>query len=125
MQGGEIGIDARPGTVRYPDIVVDQHGARRDALIAKAPALVAEVLSPSTMKTDLGDKAAEYLQLSGLAAYLIFAQDEIKAWVYGRGGEKQFPPGPQVFVGADASITIPALGIDLRLSDIYSGIDFD
>jgi len=28
-------------------------------------------------------------------------------------------------VGADASIGIPALGIDLRLSDIYSGIDFD
>jgi hypothetical protein len=45
--------------------------------------------------------------------------------VCNRGGEKQFPPGPQVFVGADASIAIPALGIDLRLRDIYSGIDFD
>ena len=60
----EFGIDIRAGTVRYADIVVDQPGAKGDALTAKAPALVAEVLSPSTMKIDFGDKAADYLQLS-------------------------------------------------------------
>lgn len=27
----EFGVDIRPGTIRYADIVVDQHGARRDA----------------------------------------------------------------------------------------------
>jgi Uma2 family endonuclease len=121
----EFGVDIRPGTIRYADIVVDQHGAKGDALTAKAPVLVAEVLSPSTMKIDLGDKAADYLQLSSLATYLIFAQDEVKAWAYNRSGEKQFPPGPQVFVGADTSISIPALSIDLPLIDIYGGIDFD
>jgi hypothetical protein len=31
--------------------------------------------------------------------------------------------GPRVFAGADASI--PALGIDLPLADIYGGVDFD
>jgi hypothetical protein len=77
------------------------------------------------MKIDLGDKAADYLQLSSLATYLILAQDEVKTWAYNRSGEKQFPPGPQVFAGADASISIPALNIDLPLTDIYSGIDFD
>ena len=121
----EFGIDVRPGTIRYPDIVVDQHGARRDALTARAPVFVAEVLSPSTMKIDLGDKAADYLQLSSLATYLILAQDEIKAWVYHRRGGEQFPPGPQVFVGADTSIRVPALSIDLPLIDIYGGIEFD
>jgi Uma2 family endonuclease len=121
----EFGIDVRPGTIRYADIVVDHYGAKGDALTAKAPLLVAEVLSPSTMKIDLGDKAADYLQPSSLAAYLIFAQDEVKAWAYNRSREKQFPPGPQVLAGADASINIPALGIDLRLTDIYGGIEFD
>ena len=105
--------------------MVDEQGAKGDALTAKAPVLVAEVLSPSTMKVDLGDKAADYLQLSSLATYLIFAQDEVKAWAYNRSGEKQFPPGPQVFAGADAAISIPALSIDLPLIDIYAGIDFD
>jgi Uma2 family endonuclease len=121
----EFGIDVRPGTIRYADIVVDQPGGKQDALTAKAPMLVVEVLSPSTTKIDLGDKAADYMQLSSLATYLVFAQDELKAWVYSRGSEKQFPPGPQVFAGADAAISVPALGIDLPLMDIYGGIDFD
>jgi hypothetical protein len=30
-----------------------------------------------------------------------------------------------VFAGADASIGIPALSIDLPLTDIYRGVDFD
>jgi Uma2 family endonuclease len=121
----DFGIDVRPGTIRYADIVVDEHGAKGDALTAKAPALVAEVLSPSTMKIDLGDKAADYLQLSNLASYLIFAQDEIKAWAYTRSDGKPFPPGPQVFAGADASIVIPALKIDLPLVEVYAGVEFD
>ena len=77
------------------------------------------------MKIDLGDKTADYLQLSSLATYLIFAQDEVKAWAYNRSGEQQFPPGPQVFAGADSSISIPALKIDLPLAEIYAGIEFD
>jgi Uma2 family endonuclease len=121
----DFGIDVRPGTIRYPDIVVDAHGAKGDTLTATAPVLVAEILSPSTMKIDLGDKAADYLQLTSLATYLILAQDEVKAWVYSRGGEKQFPAGPQVLAGTDASISIPALKTDLPLLDIYAGVEFD
>jgi len=121
----EFGIDVRPGTVRYADIVVDRHGAKGDALTARAPIFVAEVLSPSTMKIDLGDKAADYLQLSTLSTYVVLAQDEIKAWTYNRSGEQQFPPGPQVFAGPDASISIPALSPDLPLSEIYGGIELE
>ncbi|HEY7248069.1 MAG TPA: Uma2 family endonuclease [Xanthobacteraceae bacterium] len=121
----DFGIDVRPGTVRYADVVIDRYGAKRSVLTAKAPLLVAEVLSPSTMKIDLGDKAADYLQLPTLASYLVFAQDEVKAWVYNRSAERQFPPGPQVFAGADASIGIPILEIDLRLIDVYAGLELD
>jgi len=121
----DFGIDIRPGTVRYGDIVVNQIGPRGNALTVKAPVLVAEVLSPSTMKLDFGDKAAEYLQLPSLTGYLVFAQDEIKAWVYLRSENDQFPPGPQVVAGADASISIPMLNIELPLSDVYEGIEFD
>jgi Uma2 family endonuclease len=121
----DFGIDVRPGTIRYPDIVVDVQGAKGDTFTATAPALVAEILSPSTMKIDLGDKAADYLQLTSLATYLILAQDEVKAWVYSRSGEKQFPAGPQVLAGADASISIPLLKTDLPLLDIYAGVEFD
>jgi Uma2 family endonuclease len=121
----EFGIDVSPGTIRYADIMVDERGAKGDVLTAKAPALIAEVLSPSTTTIDLGDKAAEYLQLPSLVSYLVFAQDEVKAWVYCRGGEKQFFAGPQVFSGQEATISIPALNVNLPLIDVYSGIDLD
>jgi Uma2 family endonuclease len=39
----DFGIDVRPGTIQYADIVIDQYGAKGDASIAKAPVLVAEV----------------------------------------------------------------------------------
>ena len=116
-------MDVGPRTIRYADIVVDRPGASLKDLTAKAPALVAEVLSPSTTTIDLGDKAAEYLRLPGLAAYLVLAQDEAKAWVYIRGSD-QFP-APQPVSGTDALIGIPALGIDLPLADFYAGIEFE
>lgn len=78
----EFGVDVGPRTIRYPDIVVDHPEASGRDLTAKAPALVAEVLSPSTTTIDLGDKAAEYLRLPSVAAHLVLAQDEVKAWVY-------------------------------------------
>ena len=121
----DFGIDVCPGTIRYADVVVDHHGTKGDALTAKAPVLVAEVRSPSTMKIDLGDKAADYLQLPSLATYLLFAQDEVTAWAYHRSGEKQFSPGPQAFADADASISIPALNIELPLAQVYAGVEFD
>ena len=40
--------------------------------------------SPSSVTHDLRDKAAEYLQLPSLSAYLVLAQDEAKAWVWAR-----------------------------------------
>jgi Uma2 family endonuclease len=75
----DFGVDPGPKTVRYPDVMVDPAAAAPRELTAKAPVLIAEVLSPSTERIDLGDKAAEYRQIESLAAYLVLAQDEQKA----------------------------------------------
>lgn len=120
----EFGLDAGPGTVRFPDIVVDTAGGGRGDLTASAPALLAEVLSPSTARFDLGDKAAEFLRLPTLRAYVVLAQDEAKAWSWIRMPEG-FTPGPAVTSGEAAAIGIPALGLELALSEIYAGIAFD
>ena len=92
----DFAVDLGPKTVRYPDVVIDAAGGGDKDLTATTPVLIAEVISPSSATDDLGDKAADYLQLSSLMTYLIFAQDEIKAWAYNRDSEQQFPPGPQV-----------------------------
>src|ERR1700681_4578186 len=67
----DFGLDTGPKTLRYPDIVVDRAGGRGRDFTATQPTLLAEVLSPSTANLDLGDKAAEYLRLPSLSAYLV------------------------------------------------------
>jgi Uma2 family endonuclease len=120
--GSDLAVDVGPGSLRYPDAIVDSFGGQR-ALVATEPALIAEVLSPSSATLDLGDKAAEYLRLPSLAAYLVLSQDEIKAWVYLKGADPR--PGPQVITGASAAISVSALGVDLPLAEIYAGVEFD
>ena len=119
----DVAIDVGPRTVRYPDVVVDRPGAKIRDMTVKAPVLAIEVLSPSTAKTDFGDKAAEYVRLPSLGAYLILAQDEVKAWLYVRDG-KQFRPAEIVKTRSE-SFTVPVLDVELPLADIYDGIEFD
>ena len=114
----DLGVRIGPKTVRYPDVVVEPRGGQLRDLAATTPILIAEVLSPSSVTNDLGDKAAEYLRLSGLSAYVVLSQDEPKAWVWVRG-TTGFPAGAEVIAGNDAVIAIPALSIELPLAEIY------
>ncbi len=120
----EFGVNLEPESVRFPDVVVDIAGETAKDLTATGPVLIAEVLSPASERVDLGDKSAEYLQLPSVAAYLVFAQDQIKAWVW-RRGVAGFPPGPEVLEGADAVARIEALGIDLPLAEVYARVRMD
>jgi Uma2 family endonuclease len=117
----EFGVDLQSESIRFPDIIIDRAGEAPKDLTATAPVLIAEVLSPSSERIDLGDKSAEYLRLMSLAAYLVFAQDQIKAWVWVRG-PAGFPSGPDVLEGGDAVIRIEALGIDLPLAEVYARV---
>jgi len=117
----EFGLDAGPETLRYPDVVVDRADGGDKDHTATAPVLLAEVLSPSTPEIDLGDKAAEYLQIPSLLAYMVFSQDEPKAWVWARAST-QFTPGPEVISGTEAVIHIVALELELPMAELYAGI---
>lgn len=115
-----FGLETGPLTIRDPDVLVDRGGAGGD-LTANAPVLLAEVLSPSSVTADLGDKLAEYLGIPSLLAYLVFSQDEPKAWAWVRN-ESGFAAGAEIIVGEDGCIHISALSTDLPLSAIYAGI---
>src|SRR5713226_2911985 len=118
----DFGLDAGPKTLRYPDVVVDRAGGAAGDYTATAPVLLAEVLSPSTERLDLGDKAAEYLRLPSLEAYLVFAQGGYKAHVWTREGSA-FPPAPDVIVGRDKVIRIATLNLVLPLGAVYAGVE--
>ena len=120
----EFGVSIGPRSIRFPDIVVDISGQTRGDLKASAPVLIAEVLSPSSERIDLGDKAAEYLRLPSLLAYLVVAQDEMKAWVWIRGA-KDFPPSAEVLQGRDAVMHIAPLKIDVPFAAIYDRVGLE
>jgi Uma2 family endonuclease len=112
-----FGVDTGPSTIHDPDVMVDSGGHTKDVL-ANAPILLAEVLSPSSATIDLGDKPSEYMRLPSLLAYLVLSQDERKAWVWVRN-ESGFPAGAEVIAGGDGVIRIPVLAIELPLAEIY------
>jgi Uma2 family endonuclease len=119
----DFGLDAGPDTLRYPDIVVDRAGGGGRDYIATAPVLLIEVLSPSSVAIDLQDKAAEYRQLPSLDAYVVFSQDELKAWVWERS-EGEFPLKPAESLGSDKIIPIKTPHLALPLSEVYAGVRF-
>ena len=117
----EFGVDLEVGSIRFPAVVVDVADEHPRDLTATAPVLIAEILSPSSERIDLGDKAAEYLGLPSLLVYIVLAQDEAKIWVWTRGAAG-FPAGPAVFDNADDVVAIEALGVEIPLHEVYARV---
>jgi Uma2 family endonuclease len=108
-------------SVRFPDIVVEPAQTDGHALEAKAPILIAEVLSPGTLHIDFGAKQQEYLRLPTLDAYVVAAADEPRLWVW-RRADGAFPPEPEIIEGLEQTLALPALGIEVPLRELFRGV---
>ncbi len=60
----------------YPDVTVACEKIQTTDRYTESPALLVEVLSPSTAHQDIGYKLHSYQAISTLRAYLIVSQDE-------------------------------------------------
>ena len=76
------------------------------------PVMVVEVLSPSTMREDLGPKLSNYLRIAGLRYVLYLWQDEPLARLWEPGGESRD------IAGLDGIVALPGLGIDLPMAEL-------
>ena len=117
--------------IRYPDIVVEPANSEWSALFTDTPVFLAEVLSPSSLALDFRDKAAEYMSMASLEAYLVAAQDEPRMWLWQRPGHElltnngdrsAFPAAPQEIDGLEATFSLAALGVTVQLKEIYARI---
>jgi Uma2 family endonuclease len=91
-----------------------------DALVN--PQLIVEVLSPSTEAYDRGNKLLHYKSISALREYLLVAQHEPHVTHL----LKQ-DAGLWVHIDVNdlgATLTLPSLGCELPLSEIYAGVNF-
>jgi Uma2 family endonuclease len=111
--------------IRYPDVVVQPAGLLRGALSTKAPLLVAEILSKSSLALDFNIKAAEYMSLPSLECYIVAAQEEPRLWIWNRKHSDEsriWPRQPDEIIGRDAQVPLPFLGLELPMAEIYAAI---
>ena len=101
----------------YPDVTV-ACGEDRD--FTDKPVLIIEVLSPSTMREDLGPKRRNYMRIPSLEYLLYVWQDQVKAWLYlpAEGEDAR----PREYLSLDQVIDLPVLGLALPLAELYRDV---
>ena len=112
------------GLFTYPDVSVvcgevRFHDDKQDMM--ENPALVVEVLSPSTQDYDRGEKFAHYQRIGSLTDYLIASQDAVRVEHYARQGDSQWLLS--VYEGPEAVIPVASIDCELRLSDVYEKVE--
>ncbi len=110
------------GLYTYPDVVAlcgapAFEDAHVDTLLN--PAVVVEVLSPSTAAYDRGEKFAHYRRLPSLHEYVLVSQDRVRVEHYARHGAGWLLTE---FEGPDATLELPALGCALPLAEVYERV---
>jgi Uma2 family endonuclease len=104
----------------YPDVVVvggeplledDQF----DTLLN--PAVLFEVLSPSTESYDRGEKFANYGTIESLTDYVLISQDKqrVEHFTRKQGDEWSF----RRYDGPEPTVELPSIGCSLKLGDLY------
>jgi Uma2 family endonuclease len=113
-----IGVRVSNTNRPEPDVMVAPRPARGAELSLRDcdNVIVAfEVLSPSTADRDLRWKRAAYASIPSLTHYVVVAQDAVDVVVFARASGFT----EQRFRSLDDVIVFPALGVSLRLAEIY------
>lgn len=119
---GDMFVATSPTTRRMPDVGVDCGKPDDDALTADQPALVVEVLSPTTRAMDVTIKLQEYQALESLDYVLLVDTESPKVHFHSRRDDRSWTA--TVVEGIAASILLQKFSVELKLSDVYRGLEF-
>ena len=120
-----IRVQVTPTRYRYPDITAlcgDAHFDEQNPPSLLNPAVVIEVLSPSTANVDSGAKFDEFRQLQTVQDYLLVAQDQILVTHYSRLSEGRWLV--TICNRFEDVLTLNSVEVSLTLSDVYRQIVF-
>ncbi len=120
----KVRID-KANSFRYPDVSglcgpILYHDKTRDAYCN--PAVIFEVLSPSTESFDRGEKFRLYRLLDSLFEYILVRQDRVEVEVWTRGADSVWTS--VIYNEAIDSIRLKTLDCSLTLGDIYDKVEF-
>lgn len=105
----------------YPDVSVICRPNPQTDSFQDEPAVIVEVASSKTRRTDEGEKKDAYLTIPSLCAYLIVEQ-ESPTVVLLRRTDQGF--APEVYESLDAVIPLAEIDTDLPLAEVYDGVEF-
>ena len=111
---------------RYPDLMAlcgDRHfhDGRRDVILN--PALIVEVLSPSTEAYVRGKKTDDYRGIPSLKDLLLLSQHEVRAELYTRTNDGRWLLTD--FRDPNDAIPLDSIGCTLSLAEVYDKVDLD
>ncbi|HEY9646810.1 MAG TPA: Uma2 family endonuclease [Chroococcidiopsis sp.] len=109
----------------YPDVMVaakplELQTGRKDTLVN--PCFIAEVLSKSTQSYDRGEKFVAYRRIPNFQEYLLIDQYQIHVEHHVKTAANQWLFSE--YDDAAVTLTFSTLEIEVRIADLYDGIDF-
>ena len=116
--GSELQIKMA-ASIRYPDAFVTCTPVPPKATFATEPVVIFEILSESTGSNDLGIKRLEYQATPSVQRHIVLAQTHRVAHVFRRVAESW---EVEIYLGSDAILDMPEIGIAVPLAEIYKGI---
>ena len=102
------------------DIVATCERHERGQQTVKEPFLIIEILSPSTERHDRWVKLSVYRQIDSVQEILFIDSDGLYAEVHRRAGAQWVT---EILRGSEASLTLNSVPIQIRLGDLYEGIE--
>jgi Uma2 family endonuclease len=118
--GSDLKIEVA-GKIRYPDGFIVCSPLANTETVVRDPAVIFEVLSPSTSGKDRIVKNREYQATPSVQRYVILEQDRIAATVFTR------VEGDWIghVLTEDAILSMPEIGIELPLAELYESIELN
>ena len=123
----DVKVYVHPEVYYYPDVVVTceelTEDQEEDDYIAGNPALLVEVLSKTTQRTDRFEKMREYQFLPSLREYLIIEQTHYQVEVYrhtaaGEAWEKE------IYTVPEQEVFLASVNASFTLAEIYARVRF-
>ena len=117
----EVRLRAADDAYYYPDAMVVCGAISQEDIVIREPCVVIEVTSPSTVRTDRGEKLAAYREIPSLRAYLIV--DHRRRRVERHWRDDLASPWKREDIMGDGTVAVPRLEVELTVDEIYRGVD--
>ena len=109
----------------YPDVMLIKGNpiyADKSKTTVTNPVAIAQVLSPSTQNYDRGDKFTYYRSIPEMEEYILISQQRYHVMQYSKTEAGWLL---SEYETEDDSIKLGSVDLELELSEIYTGVDFD